>query len=69
MRYSASLNIGVYYQGLGGIAFIGKPKQPIFTVCQLLGEEYTQQHYSLGQLITSPLLPRLQLRSYNILLR
>lgn len=33
----------VDYRGLGGIAFIGKPKQPTFTVCQLLGEEYTQQ--------------------------
>lgn len=59
----------VDYRGLGGIAFIGKPKQPTFTVCQLLGEEYTQQQYRLGQLITSPLLSRLQLRLDNILPR
>ncbi len=47
----------VDYRGLGGIAFIGKPKQPTFTVCQLIGEEYTQEQYRLGQPIRSPLLP------------
>lgn len=35
----------VDYRGLGGIAFIGKPKQPTFTVCQLVGEEYVQEQY------------------------
>jgi Uma2 family endonuclease len=59
----------VDYRGLGGIAFIGKPKQPTFTVCQLLGEEYTQQQYRLGQPIVSPLLPHLQLRLDDILPR
>lgn len=59
----------VDYRGLGGIAFIGKPKQPTFTVCQLVGEEYTQQQYRLGQPITSPLLPHLQLRLDDILPR
>ncbi len=59
----------VDYRGLGGVAFIGKPKQPTFTVCQLLGEEYTQQQYRLGQFITSPLLSRLQLRLDDILPR
>jgi Uma2 family endonuclease len=51
----------VDYRGLGGIAFIGKPKQPTFTVCQLNGEEYSQQQYRLGQPIISRLLPNLQL--------
>lgn len=59
----------VDYRGLGGIAFIGKPKQPTFTVCLLVAEEYTQQQYRLGKLITSPLLPRLQLRLDDILPR
>ena len=59
----------VDYRGLGGIAFIGKPKQPTFTVCQLLGEEYTQQQYRLVQFITSPLLSHLQLRLDDILPR
>lgn len=57
------------YRGLGGIAFIGKPKQPTFTVYQLEGEEYTQQQYRLGQPIHSPLLPQLQLRLDDILPR
>ncbi len=57
------------YRGLGGIAFIGKPKQPTFTVCQLEGEEYTQQQYRLGQVITSPLFPALQLRLDDVLPR
>jgi Uma2 family endonuclease len=59
----------VDYRGLGGIAFIGKPKQPTFTVCQLNGEEYSQQQYRLGQPITSSLLPNLQLCLDEILPR
>lgn len=57
------------YRGLGGISFIGKPKQPTFTVCQLDGEEYRQQQYRLGESITSRLLPNLQLRLDDILPR
>jgi Uma2 family endonuclease len=59
----------VDYRGLGGIAFIGKPKQPTFTVCQFNNEEYIQQQYRLGQPITSSLLPNLQLRLDEILPR
>jgi Uma2 family endonuclease len=59
----------VDYRGLGGIAFIGKPKQPTFTVCKLNGEEYSQQQYRLGQSITSSLLPNLQIRLDEILPR
>jgi Uma2 family endonuclease len=59
----------VDYRGLGGIAFIGKPKQPTFTVCQLNGEEYSQQQYRLGQTITSHLLPNFQMCLDEILPR
>jgi Uma2 family endonuclease len=59
----------VDYRGLGGIAFIGKPKQPMFTVCQLIGEEYSQQQYSLGQPMRSPIFPNLQLRLDDVLPR
>jgi Uma2 family endonuclease len=69
----ASLGISEYwivdYRGLGGIAFIGKPKQPTFTVCQLFEEEYVQRQYRLGQSIISPLLPRLQLRLDDVMPR
>jgi Uma2 family endonuclease len=57
----------VDYRGLGGIAFIGKPKQPTFTVCQLEREEYRQYQYRLGETISSGLLPDLQLRLDDIL--
>jgi Uma2 family endonuclease len=59
----------VDYRGLGGTRFIGKPKQPTFTVCQLDGEEYRQQQYRLGEAIASRLLPNLQLRLEDILPR
>lgn len=59
----------VDYRGLGGVAFIGKPKQPTFTICQLTEDIYIQQQYRLNQLIHSPLLPRLQLRLDDILPR
>jgi Uma2 family endonuclease len=59
----------VDFIGLGGTAFIGKPKQPTFTVCQLNGDEYRQQQYRLGQAIASPLFPALQLRLDDVLPR
>lgn len=59
----------VDFRGLGGTAFIGKPKQPTFTVCQLDGEDYNQQQYRLGEAIVSPLLPDLQLRLDDVLPR
>ena len=59
----------VDYRGLGGIAFIGKPKQPTFTVFRLMGDEYTQEQYRLGEMIRSPLLPNLELRLDDILPR
>lgn len=55
------------YRGLGGIAFIGRPKQPTFTVCQLEGDEYRQRSYRLGEQIRSGLLPNLQLRLDDVL--
>jgi Uma2 family endonuclease len=59
----------VDFRGLGGTAFIGKPKQPTFTVCQLSEDEYHQQQYRLGQTIVSQLFPDLQLRLDDILPR
>jgi Uma2 family endonuclease len=56
-------------RGLGGVAFIGKPKQPTITVCQLIDQDYTQQQFSLGQQIISPLLKTWQIRLDDILPR
>lgn len=62
----ATLGIPEYwivdFRGLGGIAFIGKPKQPTFTICQLVNGEYRQQQYRLGEIISSTLFPELPLR-------
>jgi Uma2 family endonuclease len=57
----------VDFAGLGGIAFIGKPKQPTFTVCQLVGEEYERQIYRLGEPITSRVFPDLKLTLDNLI--
>ncbi|MFB2836639.1 Uma2 family endonuclease [Floridanema evergladense] len=67
----------VDYLGLGGVAFIGKPKQPTVTICQLIEEDYIQQQFRLGEAIAqrgvsrivSPLLKNLQIRLDDILLR
>jgi Uma2 family endonuclease len=59
----------VDYRGLGGVAFIGKPKQPTFTVCELIDEDYQQKQYRLGEQILSPFLPNLRLCLKDILPR
>ena len=62
----AFLNIPEYwivdFRGLGGLQFIGNPKQPTFTVCQLVNGVYQQQQYRLGDTIYSDILPNLQLK-------
>ncbi len=61
----ALLNIAEYwivdFRALGGVDSIGKPKQPTFTVCQLVNDGYRQQPFRLGEPIASTLLPNLVL--------
>ena len=59
----------VDYKGLGGIEFIGRPKQPTFTVCRLVGEDYQKQRYRLGEAIASELLPELRLQLDDVMPR
>ncbi len=59
----------VDYRGLGGWAFIGKPKQPTITICQLIDGDYTQQQFRLEEPVISPLLQNLQLCLRDILPR
>ncbi len=59
----------VDYRGLGGIAFIGRPKQPTLTICQLVGEDYIQEQYRLTKPIISPMLPELVLKLDDVLPR
>ncbi|MBR8839844.1 MAG: Uma2 family endonuclease [Stigonema ocellatum SAG 48.90 = DSM 106950] len=57
----------VDFRGLGGKEFIGNPKQPTFTVCQLIKGAYQQQRYRLGDAITSHLFPNLQLKLDDVM--
>jgi Uma2 family endonuclease len=57
----------VDFRGLGGVEFIGKPKQPTFTVCQLEEDTYQKQRYRLEDAIASILLPDLPLRLDDVL--
>ncbi|AFZ00359.1 Uma2 family endonuclease [Calothrix sp. PCC 6303] len=50
------------FRALGGLQFIGNPKQPTLTICQLVEGIYQQQQYRLGDTITSYLFPNLQLK-------
>ena len=59
----------VDFRGLGGTLFIGRPKQPTFTVCQLQGDEYSQRQYRRGDTIFSPLLPDLKLQLDDVMPR
>jgi Uma2 family endonuclease len=52
----------VDFRGLGGVQFIGRPKQPSFTVCQLSGQDYERQIYRLEDRILSRRFPEIQLR-------
>jgi len=52
----------VDHAALGGRRFIGNPKQPTFTVCQLVQEEYEMRQFQAGDRLLSPTLPDLELR-------
>ena len=55
------------FKGLGGIQFIGRPKQPTFTVYRLVEDSYEQQQFRLGENIISPLFPALQLKLDDVM--
>ena len=57
----------VDFRALGGIQFIGNPKQPTLTICQLINGVYQQQKYRLGESIFSPLFPELKLKLDDIM--
>ncbi|WGV29218.1 Uma2 family endonuclease [Halotia branconii] len=67
----AFLNIPEYwivdFRGLGGLQFIGNPKQPTFTVCQLVNGVYEQHQYRLGDNILSNLLPNLKMKLNDVM--
>lgn len=51
----------VDYAALGGRRFIGNPKQPTVTICQLVDGEYELQQFRAGDRLLSPTFPNLAL--------
>jgi len=51
----------VDYLGLGGRRYIGSPKQPTITICNLVDGEYDLQQLRRDDRIQSPTFPELQL--------
>ena len=51
----------VDFRGLGGLKFIGEPKQPTITICQLRDDDYQETQYRLLDPISSVVFPTLVL--------
>ncbi|MDF5724509.1 MAG: Uma2 family endonuclease [Rhizonema sp. PD37] len=54
------------YAANGGKRFIGDPKQPTITVCQLVGDEYQVSKFTGSNVIISPTFPQLNLTAKQI---
>ena len=67
----AALGIPEYwiadYAGLGGVRYIGKPKQPTLSICTLVGGEYEIQLLRGEQRIQSMTFPGLKLTAAQVL--
>jgi Uma2 family endonuclease len=59
----------VDFRALGGMAYIGRPKQPTITVYNLVNEDYEQSQFRLNDLIVSPLFPELTLTLQDLMPR
>ena len=54
------------YLGSGGRRFIGNPKQPTFSICQLVDGEYQVKLFREGDSIESPTFPELKLTAQQV---
>ena len=54
------------YAGLGGVQYIGSPKQPTVTINCLIEGEYQAQRYQAEDVMVSPMFPQLQLTTLQI---
>lgn len=57
----------VDYAGLGGVQYIGSPKQPTITINRLINGEYQAQRYQGEATISSPTFPQLKLTIAQII--
>ncbi len=64
VEYEA-MGIGEYwivdYRALGAVRYIGKPKQPTITICQLIEGEYQMKKFIKGDRLKSIVFPELEL--------
>ena len=64
VEYEA-MGIGEYwivdYRALGAVRYIGKPKQPTITICQLIEGEYQMKKFIKGDRLKSVVFPELEL--------
>ena len=51
----------VDYRALGAVRYIGKPKQPTITICQLIEGEYQMKKFIKGDRLKSVVFPELEL--------
>ena len=67
----ATLSISEYWivdhAGLGGVRYIGKPKQPTLSACTLVNREYEVQVLRGSQAVRSTVFPALKLTAEQIL--
>jgi Uma2 family endonuclease len=56
-----------HYLGLGGIHYIGKPKQPTLTICTLVDDAYETKLYRGDDAIVSAMFPALDLTAAQVL--
>ena len=56
----------VDYLGIGGREYIGKPKQPTVTICNLIEDEYQKQLFQNNERLISLIFPNLQLTAQQI---
>ena len=56
----------VDYLGVGGREYIGKPKQPTITICQLIEDEYQRQLFRGDDLLVSSVFSNLHLTARQV---
>ncbi|MGK7930150.1 MAG: Uma2 family endonuclease [Microcystaceae cyanobacterium] len=56
----------VDYRALGAVRYIGKPKQPTITICQLIEGEYKMERFIKGDRLNSCIFPELNLTTDEI---
>jgi Uma2 family endonuclease len=71
VRDYEEIGIGEYwivdYLGLGGVRYIGNPKQPTVSIYHLIDREYQVTQFKENDIIISPTFPELQLTVAQVL--